>query len=561
MSRDNHDGPAGGASPPPDGCLALARLVYAAGRWPRAGANWLLRRRGYFGPKRYEAVAVFLLAVATGLVVYAWKVRGAYVEVYRAYAAARVSDDLLSPDPAVPARPTDAVTADADQRRLFRALQLLKLQTDEDTPEGMDKTNARLIKEAMRYPPAANAECRRDECFTHAPTAALLVHLVLHVPGARTGAANDPEYQRGLVRLVAAVLANQPGAAPAFRAALKQFHDAGAAPAPGELMKGLGDDLPLARAFVFSSEDPPPVTNLELIAALYQLTGVDRAYDPTAAKADPEAQAQLRALTKFLEALVERARADRAVKHGTRQIPLWQGYEQCAMWVVFAWTLYLLLYREVRRWWIGAECGRVVRFLESVIGRYPALSYAVRAKAADRIHSFYAGVPLIDVRKRFRADEFAARIARVCANFLLVTGGAAPPRVSGFRDYCREVRQRESGGRWFIKWLALALPAIGFIGTKRGIAGALSQADIIVRAQDPGAQATAISTVTGVLGIAFTTTLIALLMGLVISLINYAQMHREAVLVDELEETLVPLLEPERVQAVPSAPPPGAAGS
>jgi hypothetical protein len=521
----------------------------------------LRRRAGYFSPSGYESLLVFAAAVAVGLLVYTAKVRGAFISLYDAYLGARVTDDILAPDPAVPPAPPGGVTGEQDLARLFRALQLLKLQGAEDTLEGFDKAPAAIIKEAMNYPTVLNAECK-EASFTHTPTAELIVHLVLHVPGAASGQNDNKAYAGQLARLVCALLANQPGAADAFRRAMEAYTTGqGPKPSPTELLARLGPNLGWWNSVVaFSSEDPPPLSNLEIIASLYQLVGVDKVYNPLnpkkASAGQPNEQERLRVLTRFLEGLLEQLRADRQVKHAAKGIPLWRGYEQCAMWVVFFWMVLLLLYREGRRWYVRWNAGRVIRFLEQVNTRYPALEYARRKEAAERINAAYAKVRLFDAEKLFSGKEMAARIARVCGNFLLQAGELARPNVIGFRAYCRQLRAQESGTRWFIRWLALALPAIGFIGTKRGIAGALSQADIIVRAQDPGAQAVAISTVTSILGIAFTTTLIALVMGLITSLINYFQTYRESAMVEELEGMLVPLLEPEltREAARPAGP-------
>ena len=61
-----------------------------------------------------------------------------------------------------------------------------------------------------------------------------------------------------------------------------------------------------------------------------------------------------------------------------------------------------------------------------------------------------------------------------------------------------------------IDYLVWAMPSLGFIGTVVGISQALGDADEVVRASDQASQAEAITLVTSVLGLAFDTTLIAL---------------------------------------------------
>lgn len=61
-----------------------------------------------------------------------------------------------------------------------------------------------------------------------------------------------------------------------------------------------------------------------------------------------------------------------------------------------------------------------------------------------------------------------------------------------------------------LDFLVWAMPSLGFIGTVVGISEALGNADEVVRASDQASQAEAISSVTATLGVAFDTTLVAL---------------------------------------------------
>ena len=65
-----------------------------------------------------------------------------------------------------------------------------------------------------------------------------------------------------------------------------------------------------------------------------------------------------------------------------------------------------------------------------------------------------------------------------------------------------------------IDYIVWGMPSLGFVGTVLGIGAALSDADQVVRAVDAASQAHAISGVTSLLGVAFDTTLIALICGL-----------------------------------------------
>jgi len=72
---------------------------------------------------------------------------------------------------------------------------------------------------------------------------------------------------------------------------------------------------------------------------------------------------------------------------------------------------------------------------------------------------------------------------------------------------------RLASSRWPIRIAVALLPAIGFIGTVRGIMLALSGADAIVWAETVNQRSAAISGLSADLGLAFATTLLALLFG------------------------------------------------
>jgi hypothetical protein len=524
-------------------------------------------RSGYFAPSRIESLLILLIAIVVGLWIYRHFVRGTYVELYEEYRIVSVTRDILAQDPAFPPAPGDTVTAQEDARRLFRALQLLKLLTEEDTLEGVTKQDsavpAKIVFDALALDGTSNEErgpnkadrAKSTVAFTSTPTVEVVVRLVFNM-GAASGYSQDPNEIRALADLVAAVLANQPGAAQSLRTELEKQRLGQPTRPPSEITKDLGTDLGTLSGFVFSAENPEPMSDLELIASLYQLAGVDRAYDPQKVEKDgkerPEGQARLRAMTKFLESLIERLRGDHKVKKIAKEIPLWKGYEQSIMWVLFWWTLLLLLYRGGRLIWIKRKYTRhFIKWLEETVVesmrdkiRNDKSLDDIRKEEAAFIRETYGDIEPTDPHRLFRLRDMAGRIALVAAN--CVSTHLRSQGVETFHAYCNETRKRENSNRWFIRYLTFALPAIGFIGTKRGIAGALSQADLIVRAQDPGAQAAAIGTVTSILGIAFTTTLIALMMGLLINLVNSAQSYAEAAVIDQIEESLAPLVNPAR---------------
>ena len=78
-----------------------------------------------------------------------------------------------------------------------------------------------------------------------------------------------------------------------------------------------------------------------------------------------------------------------------------------------------------------------------------------------------------------------------------------------------------------IRYVAWAIPAVGFIGTVRGIGDALAQADQAIKGD--------LSGVTGSLGLAFNSTLVALLLSMVLMFMLHMLQERQEKLILELQ--------------------------
>jgi biopolymer transport protein ExbB/TolQ len=90
---------------------------------------------------------------------------------------------------------------------------------------------------------------------------------------------------------------------------------------------------------------------------------------------------------------------------------------------------------------------------------------------------------------------------------------------------CQTESERLDSELSMIRYIAWAIPSLGFIGTVRGIGLALAQAQKAVEGD--------ISGVTENLGVAFNSTLIALLLGLVLMfLIHQLQLHQERLVLE-----------------------------
>ncbi|MDJ0933357.1 hypothetical protein [Breoghania sp.] len=81
-----------------------------------------------------------------------------------------------------------------------------------------------------------------------------------------------------------------------------------------------------------------------------------------------------------------------------------------------------------------------------------------------------------------------------------------------------------SSSHWPVRIATAVPPAIGFVGTVRGIMLSLSGADEIVWAETVNERSTAISALSADLGLAFATMLIALLAGIVLTILTAVEM-------------------------------------
>lgn len=91
-------------------------------------------------------------------------------------------------------------------------------------------------------------------------------------------------------------------------------------------------------------------------------------------------------------------------------------------------------------------------------------------------------------------------------------------------------------GRTLVRWSIATAPALGFIGTVRGILEALARAGDVVWAADRLERADAIGQLAGELGLAFSTTFFALLVGVVLGLFSALSRSHEERRIDDLVE-------------------------
>jgi len=254
-------------------------------------------------------------------------------------------------------------------------------------------------------------------------------------------------------------------------------------------------------------------------------------------------------LTRVMLEIVSRIQADEGVKKANFWMSVGRGWVQVGMWIVFWCSVLTLAFRE----FAVLRAGKDAAFVEKSV---PFRNFAMRGNPGtprkDRIWAYGC-----DIKKAY--ERLKRGVARSMVEVALHKLGEADLNPAVDPDTHALAEQRdiliaaESASRWWIGWLAKALPALGFLGTVIGIALALASADSIVRASTPGAQAAAINGVSAMLGMAFTTTMIALVFGLVLTLWNDWQMARERAMIRKVFHALW--------SAMQDIPPPAATSS
>ena len=140
-----------------------------------------------------------------------------------------------------------------------------------------------------------------------------------------------------------------------------------------------------------------------------------------------------------------------------------------------------------------------------------------------------------------RWTVFECRYARAWRNSLdenaQAFSGLAMTLANG-GDAAEREHEALSRGRLRVQWGLATIPAIGFIGTVRGVLEALSKAGDVVWAADRLERADAIAGLAGELGLAFSTTLFALLAGIAVGLLVTVARVREGRGLDRLADRM-----------------------
>lgn len=262
----------------------------------------------------------------------------------------------------------------------------------------------------------------------------------------------------------------------------------------------------------------------------------------TAPRAETTAEEaeQLATVVRFHRALFNSLENVPEVKDARAALSFWVGYEQYAL-ICLSLVILALLFSQ----WLkdlpqfsvnGLVAARLRTMSEDdnarsrlTAGRKTRDAILKTLKANGDGRSFIA-IDLLDKG----LDELASNTT---------TRGSAIP----LETWCQQAAEALEDSRWLFAWSLSALPAIGFLGTVRGILGALGGADALSSVTGRAEQAIAIGNVSGSLSLAFSTTMIALLSLLVLGLLDQWQAKSERRMIEDTEQLLTEKIQPKNV--------------
>ncbi len=187
-----------------------------------------------------------------------------------------------------------------------------------------------------------------------------------------------------------------------------------------------------------------------------------------------------------------------------------KDYEQEACLVLLLWALAILGYKGISVW-------RQQRLLDRDLLRLPA-GLPIGPEDSSELEQRLQELPAPQ-RSLLLPRALRTAILRFAATRNVQDAATA------LRDVCRSEGERLESELSTIRYIAWAIPSVGFIGTVRGIGAALAQANRAVEGDITG--------VTQSLGVAFNSTFIALVISIVLMFfIHQLQLMQERLVLD-----------------------------
>lgn len=250
---------------------------------------------------------------------------------------------------------------------------------------------------------------------------------------------------------------------------------------------------------------------------------------------------QLRAIEDFAIGLIAAIDTDPAVSSARRWLSAYRGPEQFCIFALFFVTLMLVGARYLAYRRNSRDVDGAVAIIEGLqLPTPPAgglLTKAQQLALADgRLKTMHgANLHAISTTAVPRTELTTDMVRATLADLSQL-------RLYGLSDERTEqvavdLKDKVSASRTIIDWCIATLPALGFLGTVRGILDALSGVSGLTQG-DAAARLQTLLQVSGSLGLAFATTLFALLGMLVLSFLDVRQTNDERSLIDEFRDYL-----------------------
>jgi biopolymer transport protein ExbB/TolQ len=189
-----------------------------------------------------------------------------------------------------------------------------------------------------------------------------------------------------------------------------------------------------------------------------------------------------------------------------------RDFEQEACLVLFLWALAILVYKGVTIWRQQSQLDEDLLQLPGNMPIGPEDTRELMGNLQDSPNEnreFLLPSALLNAVQRFAATRNIQDAA------------------TAMRDTCETHGDRLDSELSTIRYIAWAIPSVGFIGTVRGIGAALSQAHRAVEGDITG--------VTLSLGVAFNSTFIALLLSIILKFFIHQLQHRQERLIHDTD--------------------------
>lgn len=253
---------------------------------------------------------------------------------------------------------------------------------------------------------------------------------------------------------------------------------------------------------------------------------------------------QIQAIEDYAVALMASVDTDASVASARQLLAAARGIEQFLIIALFLVVGALMLERFVAFWNIERRVNTAVADLGTLTDpplppRKPADLAGLRADKAAVALSRHAGIGGLTVYggpEHRRVSELVDDMVKAVKADLSQIGlyGLSDEQTQAVAD---GLKDKLSSSRQILDWGITTLPALGFLGTVHGILNALNGVSGLTQGDAASRLATLLD-VSGALGLAFSTTLIALVGMMILSYFDVVQERRERAIVEEFRDFL-----------------------